>query len=66
MPLLLERHGITQVFLAVGDTAAVEADVFRVLGQLLDFVEFLIACQDAEMARMVTVAHVLTHGFSSS
>ena len=66
MPLLFEGHGITQILLAVGHTTAIKADVFGLFGQLFDLIEFLITCQDAEMARMVTVTHVFAHGLSSS
>jgi hypothetical protein len=58
---LIERHGITQALVRVGNAAAVEADVLRMFGKLLDLIEQLLACQHAKMARMVPCADIFLH-----
>jgi hypothetical protein len=57
----IERHGITQIFMRISDTTAVEADILGVLRELFYFVEQLFTCQHAEMARMVACTDIFFH-----
>jgi hypothetical protein len=62
--LILEGHGVAEVVVAVGDPAAVETDVLRVLCQLFDFVKLVIAGQNTQMALMITFALCFFHSGS--
>jgi hypothetical protein len=63
--LILEGHGVAEVVVALGNPAAVEADVLRVLCQLFYFVKLVIACEDTQMTLMITLALCLFHSGST-
>jgi hypothetical protein len=58
---LVERHGIAQTLARVGNAAAVETDVFRIFRELFDLLEHILACQHAEVARMLPCADIFLH-----
>jgi hypothetical protein len=60
-PLIVQGHRITDISLAIRHPAAVEADEFGVPGQLLDFLEHLLARQEAEMSRVIPFASIFLH-----
>ena len=41
----VKRHGIANVFIRIGNPAAVEADVFGAFCKLLYFFKLILACQ---------------------
>ena len=51
-----EGHGITEIFIAVGHTAAIEANVVRMRSHILDLIKHPHAGQDAQMPFMVALA----------
>ena len=63
--LILEGHGVAEVVFVVGNPAAVEADVLRVLCKLFNFVKLIIAGQYTQMPLMITLALCLFHSGST-
>ena len=61
LPLLVHWHWVTEVRLTVSNPAAVEADEFGVLCELFYLFELFIACQNTEMACMVSITYILAH-----
>jgi hypothetical protein len=59
--LILEGHGVAEVVVTVGNPAAVEADVLRVLRQLFDFVKLVIAGQNTQMPLMIALTLAFFH-----
>ena len=58
---LFEGHRVAQILLAVGNPAAIEADMFRIFRKPFNFVELSLACQNTDMTRMVSGTDVLAH-----
>jgi hypothetical protein len=58
----VQRHGIAEIFVAIGDPAAVEADEFRFFGQSPDLIEPILAREYTEVAGMIPGADMLAHG----
>ncbi len=52
-PASIQRHGVTKVIIAVGNAAAVEADVLRVPGQLFDLGKLPVTRQHADVTGMI-------------
>jgi hypothetical protein len=51
--LLIQRHGVAQVFLCVGNPAAVKAQKLLALRQALNFIKLFSARQHARMPRVL-------------
>jgi hypothetical protein len=59
--VLIERHGITEVFVGIGDPAAVEANELGFFCKFFYFLEHVLGRQDAQMACVVSAANILFH-----
>ncbi len=60
---LFQWHRVAEVCVTIGNPSTIEADKLRILCQGFDLFKFLIACQNAEMARMFSFAYLFRHGF---
>jgi hypothetical protein len=58
---LFEGHGVTQIFLRIGNPATVKTDEPGILRQFLYLLHFLIACQNTDMTGMLSVTNLLFH-----
>ena len=58
---VFERHGVAEVVVTVGNPAAVEADILRVLGQFLDSINLVITGQNTQMSLMVALTLAFFH-----
>jgi hypothetical protein len=59
--VLIERHGVAEVLVGIGDPAAVEANELGVFCKFFYFLEHVLGRQDAKMARVVSGANILFH-----
>ncbi len=60
-PLVLEGHGIAEVVVTVGNPSAVEANILRVPGQFLDFINSVIAGQNTQMSLVIALTLAFFH-----
>jgi hypothetical protein len=57
--VLIERHGVAEILVRVGDPAAVEANELRVFRELFNFLEHVLCRKDTKMTCVVTCTDIV-------
>ncbi len=61
-PGSIQRHGVAEIFRAVGDSSAVETDEFGFFCERLDLIETRRAGQQADVSFVFSGTGMLAHG----
>lgn len=58
---LLEGHGIAEILFGISNPATVKTDELWMLGEFLNLLHLLIACQNTDMTGMLSVTNLFYH-----
>lgn len=58
---LLQWHRVAEIRITVSNPPTIEANELRVFCNRLDLLEFFVACQNADMTRMISLALLFRH-----